>query len=128
MRLRVCRVVFLKMKDPKRKVGKGKANIWFIIRCVCAFAELFFWKWKIQKERLEKGKPIFDLSLDAFARLQSCFFENERSIVQELVEIYGHIYVKSPKCHPELAGVGIEYSWGKGKWYFRRNNDPNKKN
>ena len=29
----------------------------------------------------------------------------------------------SPKCHPELAGVGIEYSWGKAKMYFRRHTD-----
>ena len=26
----------------------------------------------------------------------------------------------SPKCHPELAGQGIEYNWGKSKKYFRR--------
>ena len=25
----------------------------------------------------------------------------------------------SPKCHPELAGQGIEYCWGKSKKYFR---------
>ncbi len=29
----------------------------------------------------------------------------------------------SPKCHPELAGLGIEYSWGMMKKAFRRNND-----
>ena len=29
----------------------------------------------------------------------------------------------SPKCHPELAGHGIEYCWGGAKMYFRRNND-----
>lgn len=34
----------------------------------------------------------------------------------------------SPKCHPELAGVGIEYSWGKAKLEFRRRiNDENPK-
>ena len=26
----------------------------------------------------------------------------------------------SPRYHPELAGLGIEYCWGKGKWTFRR--------
>ena len=35
----------------------------------------------------------------------------------------GHIPEMSPKCHPELAGVGIEYSWGKSKWWFRRKSD-----
>ena len=33
----------------------------------------------------------------------------------------GHILISSPKYHPELAGVGIEYSWGKAKLEFRRN-------
>ena len=28
----------------------------------------------------------------------------------------------SPKGHPELAGSGIEYVWGKGKCDFRRDN------
>ena len=28
-----------------------------------------------------------------------------------------------PKCHPELAGLGIEYSWGKAKQFFRRHTD-----
>ena len=29
----------------------------------------------------------------------------------------------SPKGHPELAGVGIEYNWGGRKLRFRRDND-----
>ena len=33
----------------------------------------------------------------------------------------GHLFQKSPKGHPELAGVGVEYDWGKSKIYFRRN-------
>lgn len=28
--------------------------------------------------------------------------------------------IVSPKCHPELAGCGIEYSWGRIKMHFRR--------
>ena len=27
---------------------------------------------------------------------------------------------RTPKCHPELAGEGIEYSWGAAKNYYRR--------
>jgi hypothetical protein len=27
--------------------------------------------------------------------------------------------IRSPKCHPELAGEGIEYDWGAAKqWYL----------
>ena len=33
----------------------------------------------------------------------------------------------SPKCHPELAGHGIEYCWGAAKMYYRRHNDLNAK-
>jgi hypothetical protein len=29
----------------------------------------------------------------------------------------------SPKGHPEIAGLGIEYSWGKSKMEYRRLND-----
>lgn len=36
---------------------------------------------------------------------------------------YGHLAEMSPKCHPELAGCGIEYSWGKAKMHFRRSTD-----
>jgi len=32
----------------------------------------------------------------------------------------GHLFQKSPKGHPELAGGGVEYCWGKSKIHFRR--------
>ncbi|CAM9660150.1 unnamed protein product [Ectocarpus sp. 12 AP-2014] len=47
-------------------------------------------------------------------------FESERTALQYLVESRGHILLLSPKCHPEIAGVGIEYSWGFSKQRFRR--------
>ena len=35
----------------------------------------------------------------------------------------------TPKCHPEIAGRGVEYSWGYGKLRFRRDfNDAIAKN
>ena len=43
--------------------------------------------------------------------------------MEELVEQRGHEFDKSPKCHPELAGDGVEYDWGKSKHDFRANND-----
>lgn len=55
-------------------------------------------------------------------------FREEKSALQHLVESRGHILIMSPKCHPELAGMGIEYSWGKAKLEFRRRtNDENPK-
>ena len=47
-------------------------------------------------------------------------FMKEQSQLQHLVKSRGHRLIMSPKCHPELAGVGIEYSWGKSKLEFRR--------
>ena len=35
----------------------------------------------------------------------------------------GHILLMCVKAHPELAGVGIENSWGKSAQHFRANND-----
>ena len=46
-------------------------------------------------------------------------FKTERTALQHVVESRGHILL-SPKCHPEVAGVGIEYSWGFSKQKFRR--------
>ena len=45
---------------------------------------------------------------------------NEKGALQELVESRGLILILSPKCHPELTGCGIEYSWGKSEQYLRR--------
>ena len=47
-------------------------------------------------------------------------FKNEGTALQHIVESRGHILLLSPKCHPEVAGVGIEYSWGFSKQKFRR--------
>ncbi|CAM9747901.1 unnamed protein product [Chrysoparadoxa australica] len=49
-------------------------------------------------------------------------FANEKCKLQNLLEESGHVLLMSPKYHPELAGVGIEYSWGQGKQYFRNHN------
>ena len=49
-------------------------------------------------------------------------FKNEVGALEKLVLDRGHILLMSPKGHPELAGSGIEYVWGKGKTDFRRDN------
>ena len=56
--------------------------------------------------------------------LANCWdFATELTAFQELMISHGHLAEMSPKCHPELAGVGVEYSWGKSKMYFRRHTD-----
>ena len=83
-------------------------------------------------KRIAEGKIIEYLEdqYNAHYLLSSCSdFMEEKTILQELVESRGHILITSPKCHPELAGCGIEYSWGKIKMTFRREvNDTVSKN
>mmetsp|Transcript_10653 Transcript_10653/g.31714 ORF Transcript_10653/g.31714 Transcript_10653/m.31714 type:complete len:184 (-) Transcript_10653:158-709(-) len=50
-------------------------------------------------------------------------FRNEVTLLEEIAWRRGHIVSFTPKGHCELAGVGIEYFWGKMK-HCRRNNDP----
>ncbi|CAM9392075.1 unnamed protein product [Hapterophycus canaliculatus] len=47
-------------------------------------------------------------------------FKTEKTALQYIIESRGHILLLSPKCHPEVAGVGIKYSWGFSKQRFRR--------
>ena len=47
-------------------------------------------------------------------------FKGEMSALQNKMYSCGHILLLSPKFHPEVAGIGIEYSWGMSKLKFRR--------
>ena len=38
----------------------------------------------------------------------------------DLLAELGIEMIQTPKCHPELAGRGIEYDWGRAKYHFRR--------
>ena len=71
-----------------------------------------------------------DDAMNAKKALANCRdFLTEKSAIQEAIEERGHILRLSPKYHPEIAGVGIEYSWGKAKQEFRnRINDCEPKN
>ena len=70
-----------------------------------------------------KGKTPLPLDLSAEIVLANCQdFREELSALEELITSRGHILIKSPKCHPEIAGAGIEYSWGKSKMFYARNN------
>ena len=74
-------------------------------------------------ERVLTGKAAYDHTLDAVAVMDACQdFVNETTLLEEIFRAHGHILVFSVKCHPELAGCGIEYSWGKMKLDLRRQN------
>jgi hypothetical protein len=47
-------------------------------------------------------------------------FENEETMLQAKGQEMGILVDRTPKCHCELAGEGIEYSWGCAKNFYRR--------
>ena len=47
--------------------------------------------------------------------------KNAKSLIQKLVEKRGGVLIMSARFHPECAGVGIEYCFGRSKWYYKRN-------
>lgn len=64
------------------------------------------------------GVVVNPLSMEQVA-LQLPDFANVKSMLQKLVDEAGHILQLSPKYHAELAGAGIEYDFGRCKWWFR---------
>ena len=47
-------------------------------------------------------------------------FENEETLLQYYGRLLGVTVDRTPKCHPELAGEGIEYTWGGAKGFYCR--------
>jgi hypothetical protein len=45
-------------------------------------------------------------------------FLGEASIIDKIFLDAGHLVIASPRYHPDLAGAGIEYAWGKASWTF----------
>ena len=69
-------------------------------------------------------------SIKSLMKLQSDFI-NEVTLLQHHIQKLGASVDRSPKCHPELAGEGIEYVWALAKLRYRRapmNKKRNKEN
>jgi len=47
-------------------------------------------------------------------------FASELTLLQYHAQLLGAIVDRTPKCHPELAGEGIEYAWALAKLFYRR--------
>ena len=80
------------------------------------------WKDGMRLEAPVKN-DVKQVDLSAKHVLGSCpDFANAKTLLQELIELRGkHFKVrKTPICHPELAGQGIEYAWGDSKRTYRR--------
>ena len=50
-------------------------------------------------------------------------FKAQKTMLQEFCDAEGILLDMSPKCHPEIAGLGIEYCWAVSKYFFREHND-----
>ena len=90
------------------------------------------WKDKMVMSKSEKevrklllnNKPVPDPSMYADHAILRCTdFKEEKNHLAELIESRGHILLLGVKCHPEMAGLGIEYVFGYSKRTFRKNND-----
>jgi len=46
-------------------------------------------------------------------------FEEEETLLQSMGRKMGVLVDRMPKCHCELAGEGIKYSWGCSKNFYR---------
>ena len=47
-------------------------------------------------------------------------FVNETTLLQETLKELGVLVIRTPKCHSEVVGEGVEYSWGGSKNNYRR--------
>jgi hypothetical protein len=80
---------------------------------------------KVVKPKDPRYKDIqVDLSTSLRHMLERCHdFKMEISRLQFVGLGLGVRVGMTPKAHPEIAGMGIEYTWGFGKFHFRREND-----
>ena len=75
-------------------------------------------------EALKNSSYVPDLTLYGDVVLANCpDFRQEKSALEELISSRGHILLLGVKCHPEMAGHGIEYCFGCSKRYFRKHNN-----
>ena len=70
-----------------------------------------------------KGKVLDDgvthYSIDELMSQQEDFLQ-ETTLLQYHASLLGVSLERSPKCHPEIAGEGIEYGWALSKMRYRR--------
>ena len=49
-------------------------------------------------------------------------FFNAQSMIDKVVQDHGHVCLLSSKFHAEGAGQGVEYDFGRAKWYYKKFN------
>ena len=79
---------------------------------------------KGSKDHNQSGSEGDMYSINSLMRLQPDFV-SEQTLLQYHAQLLGVKLERSPKCHPEIAGEGVEYGWGLSKMFYRRS--PNAK-
>ena len=73
------------------------------------------------KKDLQTGVVTVDKTTSVVRVLKNCSdFKNEQTQLQYILTLLGVDLRLTPKYHPEIAGIGIEYAWGYAKLRFRR--------
>ena len=66
------------------------------------------------------GVVTVDRTTSVVQILRGCNdFKTEQTQMMYILTLLGVMLILTPKCHPEIAGRGVEYSWGYGKLRFR---------
>ena len=66
------------------------------------------------------GVVTIDKSTSVSRVLGQCDdFKNEKTQLMYILDLLGVQLILTPKCHPEIAGRGVEYAWGYSKMRFR---------
>ena len=74
---------------------------------------------RLQRIRLP-GSVTVDKSTSVSRVLGQCDdFKNEKTQLMYILDLLGVQLILTPKCHPEIAGRGVEYCWGYSKIRFR---------
>ena len=68
-----------------------------------------------------------EYSIQNLMKLQEDFTD-EITLLQYHAQQLGVRVDRTPKCHPEVAGEGIEYAWGIAKLFYRRSDIREKRN
>ena len=79
-----------------------------------------------RRESIDGDATGCNFSLKALMKLQNDFI-NEVTLLQYYGRELGLIIDQTPKCHPELAGEGIEYAWAIAKFFYRKSDIREKK-
>ena len=70
------------------------------------------------KDRLT-GVVIINKATSLISMLKQCGnFKNEKTQLMYILDLLNVVLLLMPKCHPEIAGRGIEYAWGYSKLRF----------